>query len=110
MTAVAPSLVLTPHGHLRLAPSPDAQPLSEDLQQRLTADFDRGAGHGLLQLGGGEVATALPAVFAYWRAFGARYVTSLCTSPQRAECAAIAAPSNLRETAEAAPPMAGAEY
>jgi non-specific serine/threonine protein kinase len=104
------SLVLTPQGHLRLAPSLEAQPLPEDLRQRLTAAFDRGAGHGLLQLGGGEVATALPAVFAYWRAFGARYVTSLCTSPQRAECAAIAAPSNLRETAEAAPPMAGAEY
>jgi superfamily II DNA or RNA helicase len=104
------SLVLTPQGHLRLAPSLEAPPLPEDLRQRLTAAFDRGAGHGLLQLGGGEVATALPAVLAYWRAFGARYVTSLCTSPQTAEGAAMAAPSNLRETAEAAPPMAGAEY
>ena len=110
MTAVAPSLVLTPHGHLRLAPSPDAQPLSEDLQQRLTADFDRGTGHGLLQLGGGEVATALPAVFAYWREFAARYVTAVCTSAQVAEGAAVAAPDNLSAIAAAVPPMAGAEY
>ena len=110
MTAVAPSLVLTPHGHLRLAPSPDAQPLSEDLQQRLTADFDRGTGHGLLQLGGSEVATALPAVFAYWREFAARYVTAVCTSAQVAEGAAVAAPDNLSAIAAAVPPMAGAEY
>ena len=110
MTAVAPSLVLTPHGHLRLAPSPDAQPLSEDLQQRLTADFDRGTGHGLLQLGGSEVATALPAVFAYWREFAARYVTAVCTSAQAAEGAVIAAPDNLSAIAAAVPPMAGAEY
>jgi len=110
MTAVAPSLVLTPHGHLRLAPSPDAQPLSEDLQQRLTAGFDRGTGHGLLQLGGGEVATALPAVFAYWREFAVRYVTAVCTSAQAAEGAAVAAPDNLSAIAAAVPPMAGAEY
>ena len=109
MTPVAPSLVLTPHGHLRLAASPDAQPLSEDLQQRLTA-FDRGTGHGLLQLGGGEVATALPAVFAYWREFAVRYVTAVCTSGQAAEGAAIGAPNNLSAIAEAVPPMAGAEY
>ena len=108
--AACRSLVLTPQGHLRLAPSLEAQPLPQVLQRRLAAAFDRGAGHGLLQLGGGEVATALPAVFAYWRAFGARYVTSLCTSPQTPEGAAIAAPGNLRQTAEAAPPMTGAEY
>ena len=110
MTTVAPSLVLTPHGHLRLAPSPDAQPLSEDLQQRLTAAFDRGTGQGLLQLGGGEVATALPAVFAYWREFAVRYVTAVSTSAQAAEGAVIAAPDNLSAIAAAVPPMAGAEY
>jgi len=110
MTTVAPSLVLTPHGRLRLAPSPDVQRLSEDLQQRLTAAFERGTGHGLLQLGGGEVATALPAVFAYWREFAVRYVTALCTSAQAAEGAAIAAPDNLSAIAAAVPPMAGAEY
>jgi len=110
MTTVAPSLVLTPHGHLRLAPSPDAQPLSEDLQQRLTAAFHRGTGQGLLQLGGGEVATALPAVFAYWREFAVRYVTAVCTSAQAAEGAVVAAPDNLSAIAAAVPPMAGAEY
>jgi non-specific serine/threonine protein kinase len=110
MTPVAPSLVLTPHGHLRLAPSPDAQPLSKDLQQRLTADFDRGSGHGLLRLGGAEVATALPAVFAYWREFAVRYVTAVCISAQAAEGAAVAAPDDLSAIVAAVPPMAGAEY
>src|SRR5262249_29116412 len=108
MTTVAPSLVLTPHGHLRLAPSPDAQPLSEDLQQRLTAAFDRGTGQGLLQLGGGEVATALPAVLAYWRGFAGRYVTAVCSSPQAAGGAVISGPDKLSGIAPALPPLAGA--
>ena len=110
MPPAAPSLLLTPQGHLLLAPRSDAQPLSEDLQRRLTAAFDRGTGHGLLQLAGREVATALPAVFAYWREFAARYVTAVCTSAQAAEGGGIAVPDNLSEIAAAVPPMAGAEY
>jgi superfamily II DNA or RNA helicase len=110
MITLAPSLILSPHGHLRLAPSPDAEPLSEALQHRLTAAFDRGSGYGLLQLGGGEVATTLPAVFAYWREFAARYITAVCTSAQAAEVAAIAAPAHLSIIAAAVPPMTGAEY
>jgi non-specific serine/threonine protein kinase len=47
----------------------------------LQSSFARGANHGVLQLGAGEVGTALPAVFSYWREFAARYVTALCTHP-----------------------------
>jgi hypothetical protein len=100
--------VLTPQGHLLLAPAAEGPPLAADLEQRLRDFFERGAGHGLLQLGAGEVGTALPAAFGFWREFGARYVTALCTSPG----AVVAPPSaeDFAALAAGAPPMAGAEY
>ena len=73
--------ILTPHGRLLLAPVEDAPPLPPGLARRLEEAFARGSGHGLLQLGAGEVGTALPPVLGYWREFGARYVTALCTLP-----------------------------
>src|SRR5450759_3287830 len=82
MTASALVPILTPHGHLLLAPDEDGPALAEPLQQRLTESFARGAGHGLLQLGASEVGTALPAAFGYWRDFGARYITAMC-APRR---------------------------
>ena len=100
--------VLTPQGHLLLAPAAEGPPLAADLEQRLRDSFERGAGHGLLQLGAGEVGTALPAAFGFWREFGARYVTALCTSP-----GAVVAPPSVEDfatLAAGAPPMAGAEY
>src|ERR1039457_5754901 len=71
--------VLTPHGHLLLAEEEGATALDAEVAQRLRESFARGSGHGLLQLGAGEVGTAVPAVFSYWREFAARYVTALCT-------------------------------
>jgi non-specific serine/threonine protein kinase len=58
----------------------DAIALDAVVAKRLQTAFARGAGHGLLQLGAGEVGTALPAVFSYWREFAGRYVTVLCTT------------------------------
>src|SRR5882672_2920411 len=72
--------VLTPQGHLVLAPTDEARILPDNLRDRLESAFERGAGHGLLELGIREVGTALPADFAYWRDFAGRYVTMLCTS------------------------------
>jgi hypothetical protein len=69
--------VLTPQGHLVLAPTDEARTLPGNLQERLEAAFERGAGHGLLELGIREVGTALPAEFAYRRDFAGRYVTTL---------------------------------
>ena len=66
--------VLTPQGHLVLAPTDEARTLPDNLQERLEVAFERGAGHGLLELGIREVGTALPAEFAYWRDFAGRYV------------------------------------
>jgi non-specific serine/threonine protein kinase len=95
-------LALTPHGRLVLFEDPDAPPLDAELAQRLRNAFERGSGHGLLQLGAAEAGAALPPVFSYWREFGAGYVTALCTQ------------SDTRVPADrlalAAPPMTGGEY
>ena len=58
--------------------------LALDLQfaRHLRDAFVRGSGHGLLQLGAGEAGAAVPPAFSYWREFGARYVTALCTLPE----------------------------
>ena len=76
-----PSLALTPRGHLLLSQTDDAPELPVDLSRTLEGAFARGSGHGLLELGAGEVGTALPADFSYWRDFAARLVTVICTHP-----------------------------
>ena len=80
LTTLGP--VLTPHGRLLLSPVDDGPGLPADVSPRIEAAFARGSGHGLLQLGAGEVGTALPAAFGYWRDLGARYVTAVCTLPE----------------------------
>jgi non-specific serine/threonine protein kinase len=112
--------VLTPHGHLLLAEEEDATVLDAEVAQRLRESFTHGAGHGLLQLGAGEIGTVLPAVFSYWREFAARYVTALCThrdaysdtiaDSRLAQPVAPPADAELEWLAMAAPLMTGAEY
>jgi len=93
----------------------DASALEPEPAQRLQDAFVRGSGHGLLQLGASEVGVALPPVFSYWREFGARYVTAICTLPEggaRSIKRHIPSPpdAELAWLALAAPPMTGAEY
>ena len=87
---------------------------------RLGTAFARGSGHGLLQLGGGEVGQALPPVFVWWRGFASRYVAALCQHGVGADMAA-ASPATAPEVPPSdagelislvltAPMMAGAEY
>jgi non-specific serine/threonine protein kinase len=107
------SLSLTPRGHLLFIVEDDAFSLSSALVHRLGTAFGRGSGHGLFELGAGEVATALPADLSYWRDFGARLVTAICTHPDlAADHAIIPAPAldDLEAFVAAAPPMVGAEY
>jgi len=57
----------------------------------------------------------LPPAFSYWREFGSRYVTALCTLPDAATDPAkahVPAPpiGELQPLALASPPMTGAEY
>jgi non-specific serine/threonine protein kinase len=93
----------------------DGTALSADLSNRLQHAFSRGAGHGLLQLGAGEVGTALPPVLGYWREFSARYVTALCTHPDIADGRVpvdvpLPLDREIESLAAGTPPMTGAEY
>ncbi|HMC58959.1 MAG TPA: SNF2 helicase-associated domain-containing protein, partial [Candidatus Solibacter sp.] len=120
MASASLAPVLTPHGRLALVEAPDAPLLDGELAQRLRNAFERGSGHGLLQLGAAEAGAALPSVFSYWREFGAWYVTTLCTRPDTDFAAAHAAPLKARvpippgeeldRLVLAVPPMTGAEY
>ena len=109
------TLCLTPHGHLVLRPTNDGSALDADRADRIAAAFARGHGHGLLWLGAAEVGTVLPPVFAYWRQFGARFMTALCTRPAAEEGSEVQPPpppadSELGSLAAVAPVMPGAEY
>ena len=111
----SPALVLTPNRHLILISDVSAPYLDEAVAGRLRRAFERGSGHGLLQLGAAESGTGLPPVFSYWREFGARYVTALCTQPDldaESKKARVPAPTDeeFEWTALNAPPMMGAEY
>jgi non-specific serine/threonine protein kinase len=107
------TLCLTPQGRLVLAPADDAVELELGPARRLGEAFARGAGHGLLRLGAGEVGQVLPPVFSYWRDLGARYVTAVCATPDVEERGAGIPPppaEDLEALAGAAPAMPGAEY
>ena len=108
-TSLAP--VITPHGHLLLAPEPDAPALAPEIRARFEHAASRGAGHLLLHLGAGEPGTALPVQWAYWRDFGTRYVTALCALPREllARVPALDA-ETLTMLSTHAPPMTGSEY
>jgi superfamily II DNA or RNA helicase len=103
---------LTPHGRLLIVPQDDAQALDAALASRIREAFDRGSGHGLLHLGATEVGQVLPPTLAYWREFGGRFVTALCTRPEPEERGGElpSPPDELEPLAAAAPLMPGAEY
>jgi len=109
------SLLLTPHGKLLVEEREDAPVPAGELEERLRVAFDRGTGAGLLQLGAGEVGVVLPSGLAFWRDFGQRYVTAVCSLPdaeERRGRLAIPPPgiSELEGLVLAAPFMTGAEY
>ena len=102
---------LTPHGRLVIGPQDDAPALDPALGERMRRAFARGSGHGLLRLGAAEVGQALPPVFSYWRAFGGRFVTALCTRPEPDDDDGELPPppDDLPALAASAPLMPGAE-
>src|SRR5712691_9335470 len=106
-----PSFALTPSGRLLFPGANDASEPPATLYRTLEGAFARSSGHGLLELGAGEVGTALPADLSYWRDFAARLVTTICTHPDLdAHHTPIRAPAigELEALAAAAPPMTGA--
>ena len=107
------ALRLTPHGHLVLVSETAAPSFDPKTARRLEHAFERGSGHGLLLLGLDEAGATMPPVFAWWRGFGARYLTALCTQQQSdGRKTRVAPPSaeELDEIAQSAPPLTGAEY
>ncbi len=115
MNSVSLSPILTPHGRLSLVEEDCAPALDLSLAQRLRDAFTRGSGHGLLQLGVGDVGTGLPPAFSYWREFGARYVAGLCAQPDaETSLQDMRVPPlldvELERLALGAPVMTGAEY
>jgi non-specific serine/threonine protein kinase len=116
MTSAAAELrltpLLTPRGHLLVVPQDEAPVLEPGLAARIRAAFDRGGGHGLLRLGAAEVGQILPPAFVYWRDFGGRFVTALCTRPDTDERGdeLPLPPDDLEILATFAPVMPGAEY
>jgi non-specific serine/threonine protein kinase len=103
---------LTPHGRLLVTTAEDAPAIEPALGERIRQAFERGPGHGLLRLGAAEVGQVLPAVFAYWRELGARFVTLLCSRADIEERGLEPPPfpDDLEALAAAVPPMPGAEY
>ena len=112
MSSAALTLALTPRGHLLLTAGDDEAAAPEDLAQQISRAFARGTGHGLLQLGARHPGMALPPVLAWWRGWGARYVTAVCHTATAAETTAPPVPSagELDALIADAPPMTGAEY
>jgi non-specific serine/threonine protein kinase len=113
-------LRLTPHGHLLLEDTDDAPFLGDKVAARLAEAFGRASGHGLLQLGAGEVGQSIPPTFVWWRDFAARYVGAVCLhasgaagdAPPAAIVSAVPPPSegDLASLMLTAPMMPGAEY
>jgi hypothetical protein len=115
MDPVSLSLGLTPRGRLALFHDSGTLGLNAGLMERLVRAFERGSGHGLLLLGADEAQTSLPPVYAYWREFGARFVTAVCVqedsdASQREVHVESPSDDDLERIARAAPPMMGAEY
>ena len=115
MDPVSLAPILTPHGRLALVQASGAPPLDPAVAQRLREAFERGPGHGLLQLGADEVSTALPPDLSYWREFGARYITAICTqadaeTPRPKVSVPAPVGAELDQFLLTVPPMTGAEY
>jgi non-specific serine/threonine protein kinase len=115
MASASFALVLTPHGHLTLSSEPGAPDLDPAIAARVRPAFERGAGHGLLQLGAGEAGTALAPVYSWWREFGSRYVSALCAqpdleSPDSKMRVPVPSAEEWGRMVRSAPPMTGAEY
>ena len=106
---------LTPRGRIDVHPaSPDDGPrLSSRVRRRILTAFENGRGHGVLQLGAGELNTDLHPTLSYWRDIGKQLVAKACGAldPTAPQTPVVPEPDadELAAFVEAAPPMQGAE-
>ena len=110
-----PVPILTPHRALRLELLPaDSSALDDGAAGRLAAAFDRGSGHGLLQLGAAEAGSRLTPDLAFWRGFAVRFVAAVCAGgePSTGGAPRVSQPTkdDLILLIDEAPPMRGGEY
>jgi non-specific serine/threonine protein kinase len=107
-------LALTPTGTLSLRETTDVAPVEPAIAQRIRRAFDRGAGHGLLELGAALVDAALPPTLGFWRDLGRAFVAHLCGHADlEAARKRVRVPfpeSEIAALAAGAPPMPGGEY
>jgi superfamily II DNA or RNA helicase len=108
-------LILTPGGRLRLiAVDDDAGTCLDSWMKRVVAGFAACPAAGLFALAAARPETPPSPVLAFWREFGARYLTQLCRTPDFIEkhIEAIEPPdeSELADLLLTAPPMQGGEY
>ncbi len=116
-TAVSGTLLcgLAPSGRIDLHPgSPDEGPgLPAAVQRRIIEGFKLGRGHGVLQLGAGELSTDLHPTLSYWRDVGKLFVATVCGAldPIDPQSPVVPEPpaDELAAFTQAAPPMRGAE-
>ena len=109
------TLALTPSG--RLIAVETSEDNGTDLPVATVASIHAAFAHhvaeGLLHLATVRLESPLPAVFAYWRTFGERYLTALCHLPETAEKLQERLPSPDEDwpaAVQAAPPFRGGEY
>ena len=108
-------MTIFPSGALRVdVAGDDDSGLSVAARARVAAAFERGVGHGLLDLGTTEVDTGLSPELAFLRDVGRAFVTRLRAVPEleeRRERVEVDGPADeCARLAGAAPPMPGAEY
>jgi non-specific serine/threonine protein kinase len=110
-----PTVTIFPSGALCVDLAGDDETgLSASARARVAAAFERGVGHGLLDLGTTEVDTPLVPDLAFVRDLGRAFVTRLRAVPEleeRRERIDVHCPVDERaRLAAAVPPMPGAEY
>jgi len=106
---------LTPSGRIDVRPgSPEDGPrMSAVAAQRILDAFNVGRGHGVLNLGAGEMGTELHPTLSYWRDIGQALVAGVCGALDPTDPKSLVvpdpAPDELEACAQSAPPMQGAE-
>jgi len=105
-------LRFTPQGHLLFEANVDGEGVADEVAPNLFARFEQGSGPGLWELGSRHVDTPLPPIWAWWRDFSHRFVSTVCTLGESALTAPLLPPDpgTVQMWIDAAPPMAGAEY
>lgn len=107
-------LILTPAGSLRFQQSKDDSGVTVDTwMAKVAAAFASSQAEGLFALATARPEVPPPASFGFWRDFGCRYLTRLCSTPasggHRIDPIEVPVEAELAILLLSAPPMQGAE-